>query len=99
MKPGNNISKVVLKAIKAWNITIIFTISSPQHGRGVKGKMIRGAPQLLQQAHSMIDLPTERIISGYSQWQSTFMLKTIPNIKFVKGIPSDLEHDFYLKMH
>ena len=46
---------------------------------------------LLQQAQEVINLPPERVVWCYSQWQPAYMelLVTIPNIEFVKGIPSD----------
>ena len=49
---------------------------------------------LLQQAQNVISLPPERIAWCYSRWQPTYMelLVTVPNIEFVKGIPSDLEN-------
>ena len=47
---------------------------------------------LLQQAQEVIHLPPERIVWCYSQSQPAYMelLVTLPNIKFVKGITSDL---------
>ena len=51
---------------------------------------------LLQQAREVIHLPPERIVQCYSQWQPGYMelmMVTIPNIQFVRGIPSDLEND------
>ena len=45
----------------------------------------------------MINLPPERIVWCYSQWQPAYveMLFTIPNIVFVKGIPPTLEQGSY----
>ena len=53
---------------------------------------------LLRQAYRMINLPPERIVWCYSQWQPAYMemLVAIPNIEFVKGIPTALEQDDYL---
>ena len=52
---------------------------------------------LLQQAQRAINLPPERIVWCYSQWQPAYLelMVTIPNIEFVRGIPSNLEHDSY----
>ena len=56
---------------------------------------------LLQQAQKVIHLPPERVFWCYSQWQPAYMelLVTIPNIEFVKGIPSDLEHDTFFDIN
>ena len=53
---------------------------------------------LLQQAREVIHLPPERVVWCYSQWQPAYMelMVTVPNIEFVKGIPSDLENDSFL---
>ena len=55
----------------------------------------------LQQVQKVIHLPPERVVWCYSQWQPTYMemLVTIPNIEFVKGIPSDLEHDTFFHIN
>ena len=49
----------------------------------------------------MINLPPERIVWCYSQWQPAYMemLVTIPNIEFVKGIPPALEQDSYFHVN
>ena len=54
----------------------------------------------LTQAYRMINLPPERIVWCYSQWQSAYMdmLVTIPNIEFVKGIPTATEQDAYFNV-
>ena len=56
---------------------------------------------LLTQAYRMINLPPERIVWCYSQWQPAYMdmLVTIPNIEFVKGIPTALEQDAYFNVN
>ena len=56
---------------------------------------------LLKQANRMINLPPERIVWCYSQWQPAYMemLVTIPNIEFVKGIPPPLEQDSYFQVN
>ena len=56
---------------------------------------------LLTQAYRMINLPPEKIVWCYSQWQPAYMemLVTIPNIEFVKGIPTALEQDAYFSVH
>ena len=56
---------------------------------------------LLKQANRMINLPPERIVWCYSQWQPAYMemLVTIPNIEFVKGIPPALEQDSYFQVN
>ena len=56
---------------------------------------------LLRQAYRMINLPPERIVWCYSQWQPAYMemLVAIPNIEFVKGIPESLENDSYLDVN
>ena len=56
---------------------------------------------LLTQAYRMINLPPERIVRCYSQWQSAYMdlLVTVPNIEFVKGIPTALEQDSYFNVN
>jgi hypothetical protein len=39
----------------------------------------------------------QRIVWCYGQWQPAYqqMSKTLPNVEFVRGIPDDLERDFY----
>ena len=56
---------------------------------------------LLTQAYRMINLPPEKIVWCYSQWQPVYMemLVTIPNIEFVKGIPTALEQDAYFSVN
>ena len=56
---------------------------------------------LLTQAYRMINLPPERIVWCYSQWQPAYMdmLVTIPNIEFVEGIPTALEQDAYFNVN
>ena len=56
---------------------------------------------LLRQAYRMINLPPERIVWCYSQWQPAYMemLVAIPNIEFVKGIPTALEQDDYFSVN
>jgi len=56
---------------------------------------------LLTQAYGMINLPLERIVWCYSQWQPAYMdmLTTIPNIEFVKGIRTALEQDAYFNVN
>ena len=56
---------------------------------------------LLTQAYRMINLPPERVVWCYSQWQPAYMdmLVTIPNIEFVKGIPTALEQDAYFNVN
>ena len=56
---------------------------------------------LLQQAQKVIHLPPERAVWCYSQWQPayTVFLVTVPNIEFVKGIPSDLEYDTFFDIN
>jgi len=52
---------------------------------------------LLQQAQEVVHLPPERVVWCYSQWQPAYMelMVTVPNIEFVKGIPSELENDSF----
>ena len=58
---------------------------------------------LLTQAYRMINLPPEKIVWCYTQWQPVYMemLVTIkiPNIGFVKGIPTALEQDAYFSVN
>ena len=56
---------------------------------------------LLQQAQRAINLPPKRIVWCYSQWQPAYleMMATIPNIEFVRSIPSNLEHESYFDIH
>ena len=56
---------------------------------------------LLQQTHTVIDQPPERIIWCYSQWQPAYtqLLVKITTIEFVKGIPESLENDSYLDVN
>ena len=56
---------------------------------------------LLTQAYRMINLPPEKIVWCYSQWQPAYMemLVTIPNIEFVEGIPTALEQDAYFSVN
>ena len=53
---------------------------------------------LLEHATKMISPPPQRIIWCYSQWQPAYeqMQFSVPGIEFVKGIPTDLEEDWYL---
>ncbi|KAK3741878.1 hypothetical protein QZH41_013361 [Actinostola sp. cb2023] len=52
---------------------------------------------LLQHASRVIQPPPQRIVSSYSQWQPAYeqMQQTLPGIEFVKGIPHDLDEDWY----
>ena len=52
---------------------------------------------LLEHANQVIQPPPQRVVWSYSQWQPAYdrMLKTIPGIEFVKGIPHDLDEDWY----
>ena len=56
---------------------------------------------LLQQAQRAINLPPERIVWCYSQWQPGYLelMAIMPNIEFIRGIPSNLEHDSYFDIH
>ena len=56
---------------------------------------------LLTQAYRMINLPPEKIVWCYSQWQPAYMemLVTIPNIEFVKGNSSALGRDAYFSVN
>ena len=49
----------------------------------------------------MINLPPEKIVWCYSQWQPAYteILVTIPNIEFVKGILTALEQDAYFSVN
>ena len=53
--------------------------------------------KLLEHASRVIHPPPQRIVWSYSQWQPAYdqMIKTIPGIEFVKGIPHDLDEDWY----
>ena len=53
--------------------------------------------KLLEHAGQVIQPPPQRIVWSYSQWQPAYdqMLKNIPGIEFVKGIPHDLDEDWY----
>ena len=52
---------------------------------------------LLEHGPQVIQPPPQRIVWSYSQWQPAYdqMLKTIPGIEFVKGIPHDIDEDWY----
>lgn len=52
---------------------------------------------LLDNATEVIKPAPQRIIWSYSQWQPAYdhMLETIPGIEFVKGIPHDIDEDWY----
>ena len=52
---------------------------------------------LLEHAQETIQLPPQRIVWSYSQWQPiyTILQNIIPWIEFVRGIPADLEQDWY----
>ena len=54
---------------------------------------------LLQQSSQAIQLPPERIVWCYLQWQPAYLeiLSTIPQIKFVKGIPPALEDGSFFR--
>jgi len=69
-------------------------------GAGMTGSGSTGwVKSLLRQAQKVIHLPPERAVWCYLQWQPAYMelLVTIPN--FVKGIPSDLEHDTFFDIN
>lgn len=53
--------------------------------------------QLLDHAHTMITPPPQRIVYCYSQWQPAYveMLRTVPGIEFIRGIPQELEKDHF----
>ena len=57
--------------------------------------------KLLEHANQVIQPPPQRIVWSYSQWQPAYnqMLKSIPGIEFVKGIPHDLDEDWYFNSH
>ncbi|KAK3745237.1 hypothetical protein QZH41_001851 [Actinostola sp. cb2023] len=52
---------------------------------------------LLQHASRVIQPPPQRIVWSYSQWQPAYeqLQQTLPGIDFVKGIPRDLDEDWY----
>ena len=52
---------------------------------------------LLEHASRVIQPPPQRIVWSYSQWQPVYnqMQQTLPGIEFVKGIPHDLDEDWY----
>ena len=64
------------------------------------GKTAR-VKSLLQQAQEIVHLPPERTVWCYSQLQPAFMelMVTVPNIEFVKGIPSELENDSFFDIN
>ena len=53
---------------------------------------------LLEHATEMISPPPQGIIWYYSQWQPAYerMQLSVPGIELVKGIPTDLEEDWYM---
>ena len=55
----------------------------------------------IQQAQNTIHLSPERIVWCYSQWQPAYseLSMTVPEIEFVKGIPSTLEQDCYFDVN
>ena len=56
---------------------------------------------LLLQAQKAIYLPHERIVWCYSQLQPTYseLLMTVTGIEFIKGIPDNLEQDYYFDVN
>ena len=56
---------------------------------------------LLQQSSETIYPPPKTIVWCYSQWQPAYtqMLVAMPNIEFVKGIPTALEQDSYFNVN
>jgi len=52
---------------------------------------------LLENATQIIKPAPQRIVWSYSQWQPAYdrMSRTIPGIEFVKGIPHDIDEDWY----
>ena len=52
---------------------------------------------LLEHANQVIQPPPQCVVWSYSQCQPAYdrMLKTVPGIEFVKGIPHDLDEDWY----
>ena len=75
-----------------------FTCMVP--GRTGSGKTV-WVQSLLTQAYRMINLPPEKIVCCYSQWQPAYMemLVTIPKTGFVKGFPTALEQDAYFSVN
>ena len=69
-------------------------------GMAGSGKTVWVKP-LLQQAQRTINLPPGRIVWCYSKWHPAYLelMATIPNIEFVRDIPSNLEHDSYFDIH
>ena len=53
--------------------------------------------KLVEHAQQTIILSPQRIVWRYSHWQPayTILLQSIPSIEFVRGIPADLEQDWY----
>ena len=57
--------------------------------------------KILEQADQTIDPPPQRIIWCFSQNQPMYqdMLRTIPGIEFIRGIPPNLEDDSFLDVN
>ena len=52
---------------------------------------------LIRHSSQVIQPPPQRVVWSYAQWQPAYddMLKSIPGIEFVKGIPHDIDEDWY----
>ena len=53
--------------------------------------------KLLEHAQQSIQPPPERVVWSYSHWQSAYtrLQQILPWIEFVRGIPVDMEQDWY----
>ena len=52
---------------------------------------------LIEHRHDVIKPPPQRIVWSYSQWQPAYdtMIRNVPGIEFVKGIPHELDEEWY----
>ena len=57
--------------------------------------------KLMEHAQQTIQPSPQRIGWCYSHWQPAYtsLLQSIPSIEFVRGIPADLEQDWYFDLN
>ena len=79
------------------NFKLVHPFTALVAGMTGSGKTV-WVKSLLENADKTISPPPQRIIWCYAQWQPAYekLMNSLPGIEFVKGIPEDLEEDWYL---
>ena len=79
------------------NFKLVHPFTALVAGMTGSGKTV-WVKSLLENADKTISPPPQRIIWCYAQWQPAYekLMNSLPGIEFVKGIPDDLEEDWYL---